>query len=75
MLSWSLPSCPAPLANSSLTRYVEHDGVICFSQINMQVCHAVRVICADSKDYWAEGNLVLWAPVQGQQRFLHLAET
>lgn len=32
------------------------------------------LICLDSEDYRAEGNLVLWPPVSGQQRLLHLAQ-
>lgn len=35
----------------------------------------VCVVCVDSEDHRTEGDLVLWAPVQGQQRFLHLAQT
>lgn len=32
-------------------------------------------VCLDSEDDRAEGNLVLWPPVSGQQRLLHLAQT
>lgn len=33
------------------------------------------LLCLDSEDDRAEGNLVLWPPVPGQQRFLYLAQT
>lgn len=32
------------------------------------------LVCLDSEDDRAEGDLVLWPPVSGQQRFLHLAQ-
>lgn len=42
-------------------------------QTNVWSCHIL--LCLDSEDDRAEGNLVLWPPVPGQQRFLHLAQT
>lgn len=43
--------------------------------LNRQACDRVVYRCLDSKDDRAEGNLVLWPPVPGQQRLLHLAQT
>lgn len=45
---------------------------VCF---NWEACNYVILLCLDSEDDRAQGNLVLWPPVPGQQRFLYLAQT
>ena len=40
-----------------------------------EICSYSHLLpCLDSEDHRAEGNLVLWPPVSGQQRLLHMAQ-